>query len=105
MLGTANGAANGGKRSLRYIKVTECGSPTGVGLIQCIVCPAFFAFSGTKTVNGAVAFPPPAPTRIVSLLVVCVRAGSCTCGSSIIVVVVVGMDKTSPPPADISQLK
>ena len=63
------------------------------------------AFSGTKTVNGAVAFPPPAPTRIVSLFVVCVRAGSCTCGSSIIVVVVVGMDKTSPPPADISQLK
>lgn len=37
--GTANGAANGGKRLLFFRKVTECGSPTGVGLYQFIACP------------------------------------------------------------------
>src|ERR671911_1333412 len=48
VLGIAKGAANGGKRSLCFIKVTECGSPTSVGLIQVIVCPASIAaFCGT----------------------------------------------------------
>ena len=40
VLGTANGITYGRKRLLSFTKVTECGSPTVVGLIQFIDCPA-----------------------------------------------------------------
>jgi hypothetical protein len=40
VLGTASGITYGRKRLLSFTKVTEWGSPTVVGLIQFIDCPA-----------------------------------------------------------------
>jgi hypothetical protein len=41
VLGTANGTTYGRKRLSSFTKVTECGCPTVVGLIQFIDCPAY----------------------------------------------------------------
>jgi hypothetical protein len=43
------------------MKVTECGSATGVGLFHVTLSPALISIlSGTKIVRGEVLFPPPA---------------------------------------------
>jgi len=45
------------------MKVTECGSATGVGLFQVTLSPALIStLSGTKIVRGEVLLPPPAAT-------------------------------------------
>jgi len=42
------------------MKVTECGSATGVGLFQVTLSPALISIlSGTKIVRGEVLLPPP----------------------------------------------
>jgi hypothetical protein len=41
--GTANGAIYGGKYLWSLKNVTECGSSTGVGLYQFMVCPALIS--------------------------------------------------------------